>query len=57
MNADMRADILLSSVRPVTYDRLFAALTVEIYGWVCRRVFRRVGTVGKSLYSEGKKWI
>jgi hypothetical protein len=57
MNADMRADILLSSARPVTYDRLFAALAAEIYGWVCRRVFRRVGTVVKSLHSEGKKWI
>jgi hypothetical protein len=53
MNADMRADILLSSARPVTYDRLFAALAAEIYGWVCRRVFRRVGTVGKNLSGWG----
>jgi len=53
MNADMRADILLSSARPVTYDRLFAAMMAEIFGWVCRRVFRRVGTVGKNLSGWG----
>jgi len=35
----------------------YLAGAAEIYGWVCRRVFSRVGTVGKSLHSKGKKWI